>query len=97
MSYRLPVRVEAVREFSAVAIWSEKRRKGLGDRFLSELQRCFDDVRANPLGFQVRKGEFRHAMLDDFPYRVVFKVKGQEVFIYQVRHSNRRPSGQFGP
>jgi hypothetical protein len=36
-------------------------------------------------------------MLDDFPYRVVFKIKGADVFVYQVRHTSRRPSKRFGP
>ncbi|MCC7503387.1 MAG: type II toxin-antitoxin system RelE/ParE family toxin [Flavobacteriales bacterium] len=97
MSYSFHVRVEAVREFSAVAIWYDKQRKGLGHRFLDELQRCFTFIRSNPYGYQLRKGDFRHAALDDFPYRVVFKVKGNQVFVYQVRHTNRKPSKRFGP
>ncbi|MEO8069125.1 MAG: type II toxin-antitoxin system RelE/ParE family toxin [Flavobacteriales bacterium] len=70
---------------------------GLGLRFLDDLQRCFTFIRDNPSGFQLRKEDFRHAMLDDFPYRVVFKIKGGDVYIYQVRHTSRRPSKRFGP
>lgn len=36
-------------------------------------------------------------MLDDFPYRVTFKIKGEEVFVYQVCHTSRKPSKRFGP
>lgn len=97
MSYAFHVRVEAVREFSAVAIWYDKQRKGLGLLFLEDLQRCFTFIRENPQGFQLRKEDLRHAMLDDFPYRVVFKMKGKDVFVYQVRHTSRRPSKRFGP
>jgi mRNA-degrading endonuclease RelE of RelBE toxin-antitoxin system len=97
MSCALHVRVEAVREFSAVAIWYDKQRQGLGHRFLDELQRCFTFIRKNPHGYQLRKGDFRHASLDDFPYRVVFKVEGNQVFVYQVRHTKRSPSKRFGP
>jgi hypothetical protein len=97
MSYAFHVRVEAVREFSAVAIWYDKQRKGLGLLFLEDLQRCFTFIRENPQGFQLRKEDLRHAMLDDFPYRVVFKLKGKDVFVYQVRHTSRSPSKRFGP
>lgn len=97
MSHRLHVRVVAVREYTAAAIWYDKQSKGLGHRFLDDLQRCFTFMRDNPRGFQVRKDEFRHAMLDHFPYRVVFKVKGEDVFVYQIRHAKRRPSARFGP
>ncbi len=97
MSFRFHVRVEAVREYSAVAIWYDKRGSGLGLRFLDDLQHCFTLIRDNPQGFQLRKDDFRHAMLDDFPYRVVFKVKGDDVFVYQIRHTRRKPSTRFGP
>jgi hypothetical protein len=97
MSFRLRVRVAAVREYTAVAIWYDERSKGLGLRFLDDLQRCFILIRDNPRGFQLRKDDFRHAMLDDFPYRVTFKIKGEEVFVYQVRHTSRKPSKRFGP
>lgn len=39
MSFRLRVRVAAVREYTAVAIWYDERSKGLGLRFLDDLQR----------------------------------------------------------
>lgn len=97
MSFRLHVRVAALHEYSAAAIWYEKQNKGLGHRFLDDVQRCFAYIRDNPNGFQLRKDEFRHAMLDDFPYRVIFKIKGLDVYVYQVRHTSRRPNRQFGP
>jgi hypothetical protein len=97
MSFRLHVRVAAVREYSAAAIWYDQQSKGLGHRFLDDVQRCFTFIRDNPYGFQMRRDEFRHAMLDDFPYRVVFKIKGADVFVYQIRHTSRKSSKRFGP
>ncbi|MBS1546322.1 MAG: type II toxin-antitoxin system RelE/ParE family toxin [Bacteroidetes bacterium] len=97
MKYRLRVRAIAVREFSAVAIWYERRSTGLGHRFLDELQDCFQHIALNPQGFQLREGAYRHALLDNFPYRVVYKIKDGEVFVYQVRHTSRKPNKRFGP
>lgn len=51
----------------------------------------------NPQGFQLREGAYRHALLDNFPYRVVYKIKDGEVFVYQVRHTSRKPNKRFGP
>ncbi|MDQ3101375.1 MAG: type II toxin-antitoxin system RelE/ParE family toxin [Bacteroidota bacterium] len=84
-------------EFTAVAIWYDKRKNGLGDRFLDELQKCFNSIRANPFRYQEQKDAFRHAYLNVFPYRIAYKVKGSDVFIYQVRHTSQKPSKQFGP
>jgi len=97
MIFKLRVSVKAVHEYSAVAIWYKKRRTDLGLRFLGELQYCFGSILEKPTVYQLRKEGFRHAFLDNFPYRVVFKVKGNEVFIYQVRHTSRKPSARFGP
>ena len=80
-----------------MAIWYEQRRKGLGHRFLDELQPCFGYIKDDPRGFQVRKDSFRHAMVKGFPYRVVFKIEGDEVYVYQIRHTSRKPSKRFGP
>jgi len=97
MTYRLRVRAIAVREFTAVAIWYERRSTGLGHRFLNELQNCFQYIARNPHGFQLREGAYRHAVLEGFPYRVVYKIKEGDVFFYQVRHTSRKPSKHFGP
>lgn len=36
-------------------------------------------------------------MLHKLKYRVVFDVEGDTVFVYQVRHTSRKPSKKFGP
>lgn len=36
-------------------------------------------------------------MVEKFPFRVVFVIEGSTVFVYQIRHTSRRPSQRFGP
>ena len=36
-------------------------------------------------------------MVKRFRYRVVFALIGQEVVVFQIRHTSRRPSKKFGP
>jgi len=57
----------------------------------------YASIKADPYGFQLRKGGYRHAMLHRLKYRVVFEVEGNKVFVYQVRHTSRKPSKKFGP
>lgn len=47
--------------------------------------------------FQKHKGNYRHVMLEKLPFRVVFEVKGDDVIIFQVRHTSRSPSRKYGP
>jgi len=96
MSYKVQVLPEATEETIEVFTYYEEGRSGLGLRFLEALNDCYQSLAHNPSG-QKRKGDFRHAMLLKFPYRVVYEVRGQHVIIYQVRHTSRVPSKKFGP
>jgi len=55
-----------------------------------------DQLATNPK-HQKRKGDFRHVMVEKFPYRVVFIVEDNTVYVYQIRHTRRGPSKRFGP
>lgn len=96
MSYTVVVRAAAQAEAAEAFLWYEQRSPGLGGRFADALQACFHRLAVNPK-LQKRKGVFRHAMVEKFPYRVVFIVEKNTVFVYQVRHTSRKPSKRFGP
>ncbi len=74
----------------------EDKKSGLGKRFQQALNACYEDLALDPWR-QKRKGVFRHAMIQKFPYRVVYEVHGKRVIVYQVRHTSRKPSKKFGP
>lgn len=96
MSYTVVVRAAAQAEAAEAFLWYEERRPGLGHRFADALQKCLDQLAENPK-LQMRKDEFRHAMVESFPYRVVFVIDGATLYVYQIRHTSRRPSKRFGP
>lgn len=96
MSYTVVVRAAAQAEAAEAYLWYEERSRGLGDRFANALQACFDRLAHNPK-VQKRKDDFRHMMVEKFPYRVVFVVDGSTVYVYQIRHASRKPSRRFGP
>ena len=97
MNYKLVIRLAAQAEAARIHDWSEARSKGLGSHFADALEECLLGIQRNPTGLQIRKGKFRHALVARFPFRVVFTVDGGSVFVYQVRHTSRRPSKRFGP
>jgi len=57
----------------------------------------YKDILSNPCGYRIRKDPYRHAVLRRLRYRVVFEVEGNTVYVYQVRHTSRKPSKNFGP
>jgi hypothetical protein len=97
MMYTLVVRPSVTAEAARVYAYREAERPGSGEHFLEALGNCYARIKASPFGFQVRRGEYRHAMLHRLKYRVVFRVKGDHIFVVQVRHTSRKGSKRFGP
>jgi hypothetical protein len=97
MSYRLVVRPKAAQEAIEAYIWFEMRTPGRGERFFDAVDECYGYITHNPLGFQLRKQHYRHAMVAGFDFRIVFAIVGETVQVFQIRHTSRRPSKRFGP
>ena len=97
MRYTLLVRPSATTEVSRIYTYREQEKKRSGERFLDALDECYTRIKANPHGYQIRKAEYRHVMLHRLKYRVVYRVKGDRIYVVQVRHMSRKPSKKFGP
>ena len=97
MKYALLVAGRVTIEVARILAHRENETKGSGDRFIRALQECYALIAANPNGFQVRKDPYRHAFLPKLKYRVVYRVKGENIYVVQVRHTSQKPSRKFGP
>ena len=97
MNFKLVLRGSAAKDVLEAFFWYHTIRPELGKRFMAALNECYESIQANPQGYNVRKGNFRHAMLRKFPYRVIYEIEGQVVYVYRVRHTSRKPGTEFGP
>lgn len=96
MSFVVHIQSEAQSEVERIRDHYDGLRSGLGERFIDAFDDCLAALEVNP-NYQKRKSAYRHAMIPGFPYRVVFEVEADHVFVYQVRHTSRKPSKRFGP
>ena len=72
--------------------WYNDQQEGLGERFLLQTVRAFRLIEANPLHYQERfLKKFRFAMVEDFPFVIVFKIKGRTIVVNSVFHTSRDP------
>ena len=78
-------------EIQAAYDYYEEQQKGLGERFLSVLDNVFERITEYPFSFPKRKGGFRECYLGQFPFLIIYKVKGQNIYIYAVFHTSRNP------
>ena len=96
MTYEVRLQPEAIQAAARIYQYYEKERKGLGERFLRALNKCYEELEKNP-NFQVRKIRYRNIMLRRFPYRIIYVVEDPVVQVYAIRHMSRRSSKRFGP
>ncbi len=94
--HRVIVQPEAQEEVNAIRVHQNGLAQKRGQRFIEAFEACLEELRANP-SYQKHKGEYRHVMLRKLPYRVVYEVEEGTVYVYQVRHTSRKPSKKFGP
>ena len=93
---KLRVHAEAEAELCLSALYYEDRRVGLGQDFFSCVSDCMASILRAPMRFARYEGlplihEFRRAIVDRFPYVVVFKLLDEDVLVVAVAHARRRP------
>jgi plasmid stabilization system protein ParE len=74
------------------AIWYEERQPGLGDEFLTEVDRAVRTLCETPLLHRVRFADVRRASVHRFRfYGVYYIVNEQEVWVLAIFHGRRHP------
>ncbi len=81
-----------VLEEVAVAIeYVEAQRHGYGDRLRRSLEQTLANIELFPESVQIREGTARLAVLRDFPYNVVYRIKDDELLVVAFLHGHRDP------
>jgi toxin ParE1/3/4 len=88
-------------ELAEAVLWYEARKQGLGGDFLDEVEATLPLIGSRPRSFPRLQGvdatlEIRRALLDRFPYALVFLVQEQEVRILAVAHAKREGNARGG-
>ena len=95
MKYYLYLKEEALADITEIANWYNEKRSGLGKEFLDELELCIKKIKTNPQLYQVQKKEIRQAILNRFPYLIMFEIEGNEIIVYSIIHGKRNPKKKF--
>jgi plasmid stabilization system protein ParE len=81
----------AAKELIDSALFYDHRRAGLGEEFLTEVDAVLAFIRAHPeLGRPGRHGT-RSYPTKRFPFRLVYEVEPDRIWIVAVAHLSRRP------
>lgn len=94
---KVAIRAACVDDVRGAYRWYEQQRQGLGDEFLQSFARTLHVMREHPLRFRLLGANLRHALTRRFPYRVVYRVVGDEVVgdevvVLACFHAQRDPT-----
>lgn len=92
MSLPFDFNPEAPSELQAAYEWYDQLRPGLADDFAASVDRAFDAITANPVGYGVTYLDIRAAPVSGFPYAVCYRVLRNRVRILAVDHTSRDPA-----
>ena len=86
---------EAEAELLEAAIWYEGHREGLGWEFYECIVETCKSIGKDPLRFPVYEGttlsrEVRRALVDRFPFVVIFEIREDEILIVAIAHTSRK-------
>lgn len=89
--YEIEIHVDAERELNAAAIFYEKRVEGLGQQFLDEFEGAISQIQKFPEAYPTYEEEYRRYLLKRFPFSVVYRIDGDNLFIIAIAHLKRKP------
>lgn len=82
----------ALAEIIAAIEYYESQRSGLGAQLDTDLERTLSSIAENP-GFGAPfEGDTRRALLNRFPYAVVYRLLADRVLVVAFAHLRRRPA-----
>ena len=87
-----PLRISrpASAEFADAVRWYEQKRIGLGGDVFDAVTHAIEVVRNNPeIGSLA--GRARSWLLTRFPYRLIYRVRDEDIYIVAIAHTSRRP------
>jgi len=88
--------IPALSEIEEIRDWYDQRESGLGNKFLADLRDALESIESHPHGCPLEETnpsdrDVRRRMLHTFPFRVIFEMQVERVYVLTVAHHHRQP------
>ncbi|MHB8423814.1 MAG: type II toxin-antitoxin system RelE/ParE family toxin [Gammaproteobacteria bacterium] len=88
--------LEARMEFEEAERYYNRQLAALGAGLREEVRGALRRLRAWPLAFPVESGEIRRALLGRFPYKLLYTIESDHIYILAMAHQHRKPNYWVG-
>lgn len=87
---------EALQEYRASFDWYNEQQPGLGTSFEIAVEELLNRISEHPDFFTKTKSGFRQAIMEVFPFSVIYKpIPGQQIiYVPSIFHTGRSPKGR---
>lgn len=72
----------------------ENKSNGLGNRMINEIDEIIKFLEIYPFIFQKKHKQYREAILNKFPYFIVYEIKKDKVILLSFFHTSRNPKSK---
>lgn len=86
---RAVIAPQARAEFEEVRRHYDQQKSGLGEEFAESVRQGLRRVLAQPLSCPVEVAVFRRLVLKRFPYKLMYSVEADYVYVLAVAHQHR--------
>jgi len=89
VNWRVIIRPAAEADLQDARSWYESQRPGLGDELLNEISQVVRILAEQPGRRPVYYNGFRRLMTHRFPYKVFYRIEGDQVIVFRILHAKR--------
>ena len=89
MGFKVVTKAIAYADLDEAISWYENEAPGLGERFFLKVEEAKNRIAERPMSFSYIKKPVRRCMVDKFPYKILFIITGDVVFILGICHTKR--------
>lgn len=79
-------------EFEDAAHFYELEFEGLGRKFKEEVKKAAIRISEYPKAWSVERGDVRKCLLHKFPYKLLYSIEEDHIFIIAIAHYHRKPN-----
>ena len=81
----------AKQELDDATLHYEIELQGLGKRFREEVRKAAKRIARFPEAWSIERGEVRKCLLHKFPYKLLYSIEEDHIFVIAVAHQHRKP------
>ena len=83
--------VFAKQELDDAVHYLDMEFEGLGESFKQQVKLAAERIKRHPVAWSVERGDVRKCLLHKFPYKILYSVENDHIFIIAVAHQHRQP------